>query len=547
LPGDFRTDKHRLKMKSTLLKTLAAASLVATTHAQIPAIQVLGASWKERGVNAPNGDILPNPGTVAAPRAYLILDSSVLTPTPNAATFIEYGERRGNGSIDRYYTIDSDFRAFLADSISGDSGGGRLYGHMHVPVTISTVANPMIPFSGTSFGTDYPRKLSFDQTVFQNGASDSVTGPRIVLAGSSTLRSVMSGSANPVKVSETAIDIASATNELVARLARQGYTRDLVEAPVIVTNPDAVVTLTDGQQKILKVVLSPDSIPGAIPGTSDPVEFDDFAAPTFQWYKNDVLIPGAVTDSYTVTGGASTATNGSGTYKVVVTNEIGSATSTNSVVSAVSPAFATNLPPTATLTGAGFTNLSVVLNPNPVPAATYQWMKSPTGAANSFVAVSPAFGGTNPTLTVIGGETAVAPAVATGAGHYRVDVTTTAGMISSSVCVVTVNPAGTNFVFTTNLPRTRAVALDATAVLTVAINTAPGTPAFGTYQWYRAPLNNPNAFTAITDATAATLTVSGNAANEKGPGIYRVIATTAASVTPTQTATTLDCTVTTAP
>jgi hypothetical protein len=530
-------------MKSTLLKTLAAASLVATSHAQV---HVLGASWKERGVSAPNGTIQPNPGTVAAPRAYLILDDSATNDTtPNAATYIEYGERRGGGTIDRYYTINTDFRAFLADGVNGDSGGRRLYGHMHVPLTISTVANPMIPFTGTTFSSNFPKKISFDQTVFQTGASDTVTGPQILVTNPSTLRSVMSGSANPVKVSAT--DKAGAADELLARLVKKGYTRDLVEAPVIVEDLNPTETVADGKQVTLKVELSPDSIPGPIPGT-DPVEFDDFAAPTYEWFKNDVLIPGAVGNSYTVTGGPSTATNGIGSYKVVVRNDIGSVTSTTSVVTAINPTFVTNLPPTATLTGAQATILSVVLDPaNPVPTPTYQWMKSPTGATNSFVAVSPAFGGNNRTLTVIGGEVPPAqPAgqVATGAGHYRLDVTTTAGLTSSSVCIVTVNAANNNFVFTTNLPRTRAIALDANAVLTVAINA--GGPA-GVYQWSKAPLNNPTAFTDIVGANTATLTVSGNAANEKGPGVYRVTATTAAGVTPVQTTTTLDCTVTTAP
>jgi len=110
-------------MKSTLLKTLAAASLVATTQAEI---QVLGFSFKERGVNAPQGAILPNPGTVQATRAYLIIDDTVDNTTPNAATYIEYKEVRNAGVISRVYTTDTDFKAFLADSISGDSGGLRI-------------------------------------------------------------------------------------------------------------------------------------------------------------------------------------------------------------------------------------------------------------------------------------------------------------------------------------------------------------------------------------------------------------------------------------
>lgn len=517
-------------MKSTLLKTLAAASLVATTHA---AVHVMGVSWKERGVNAPEGTILPNPGTVQATRGYLIMDDTITSATPNAVTYIEYKEVRNVGVVSRVYTVDTDFAAFLADSVSGDSGGHRLYGHMRVPLTIAQVTNPMIPFSGTTFDDDLPRKISFDQTVFQNGVSDTVTGPRIVVdtvaAHSKTLRSVMSGSANPVNTTKTTIS--EAANELVDRLKKQGFERRVVEAPKIVTDLTTPVQLVDGETKTLKVILSPDSIPEA--GGSDTT-----AAPTYQWFKDGTAIPTGVGETYTVTGGASSATNGSGTYKVVVTNVFGSVTSGDSVVSAKSPAFSTDLAATASVTGAGATTLGVVLNPTPVPV-TYQWLKSPTGAAGSFVNVDTTVGGKSAKLTVIGGE------ALTGGGFYRLDVTTTAGTVSSAVCNVTVVAAGTNFVFTTNLPRTRAIAIDATATLTVALNAAAGTPA-GTLQWYKAPLNNPTAFAPIADATAPTLTISGNAANEKGPGIYRVVATTT-SVTPVQTATTLDCTVTTAP
>ncbi len=520
-------------MKSTLLKTLAAASLVATTHAEI---HVLGASWKERGVNAPLGTIIPNPGTVMATRAYLIMDDTVTNATPNAATYIEYGEIRGGGVIDRYYTIDTDFTAFLADEISGSSSGARIYGHMHVPVTIADVTNPMISFSGTTFSTDFPRKLSFDHTVFQTGASDTATGPRIVLEGS-TLRSVISGGANPVKVKATTIS--GAADELLLRLARQGYRRNLVEAPTIVTNLDATLELTDGEQDDLSVEVSSDVIPGTVPG-SDPPESDDFAGPTYQWFKDDVAIPGAVGSSLTVTGGVSTATNGSGNYKVVVTNEFGSVTSVTTVVSAESPTFASDLPPTATLTGAGATTLGVTLSPTPVPTPTYQWLKSPTGAAGSFVNVAANVGGNDAKLTVIGLE------AATGAGHYRLDVTTTAGTISSSVCIVTVNAAATNFVFTTNLPRTQAVAFAGTANLAPVVN-GSANPAVDSRQWFKAPLGTTN-FTAI-DAgdggNGITFTVSGNNANVNGPGVYRMVATSTGA-TP-QIITTIDCTVTTAP
>lgn len=512
-------------MKSILLKTLAAASLVATSHA---AIHVMGASFKERGVNAPSGDIIPNPGTVVATRGYLILDSTMLTTTPGLATYIEYGEIRGGGVVDRFFTVDTDFDAFRADVITGDSGGLRLYGHMHAPVLVAPVTNPLIPFSGTLFGTGFPRKLSFDQTVFQVGASDTVTGPQIVSAGASTLRSVISGSANPVKVSATTM--AGATDELVARLRKQGYVRDAV-APEITTDLPATWQLQDGATKAFSVTLSPDSFP-------DPE--DTFAAPTYQWFKGGTLIPGATAATFTVTGGVSTATNGIGSYNVVVTNDAGSVTSGTVVVTPIATTFATNLPTTdTTLVGANSKFLSTVISPTPITPPTFQWLKA-TSAAGPFTPITAANGGTNASLLVIGGE------AATGTGFYRQDVTTSAGTIQSAVCNLTVGVVGTNFAFTANLPRTQSLASGATFTLSPVVNSAAGTPAVSFRQWFKAPLNNPTSFTLISPGgDGSTFVVTGNAAASNGPGVYRMVATSVGA-TPT-VITTIDCTVTTAP
>jgi hypothetical protein len=66
--------------------------------------------------------------------------------------------------------------------------------------------------------------------------------------------------------------------------------------PEIILQP-ALLELRAGQTSVLRVSIKSDSIL------------------TFQWYKNDVLIPKAVLDKYTLTGGGGAA----GRYKVVVT------------------------------------------------------------------------------------------------------------------------------------------------------------------------------------------------------------------------------------
>lgn len=493
-------------MKSILLKTLAATSVVATAQAEI---QVLGASFKERGVDAPNGTIIMNPGTVRATRGYLIMDNTVTTGTPNKATYIEYGEIRDAGVVTRYYTIDSDFEDFRADSVLGESGGRRLYGHMYAPVLVADVTDPMIPFSGTQFGTGFPRKLSFDQTTFQTGSSDAVTGPQIVMAESSTLRSVISGSANPVKVSTTTIP--EATAELVARLEKQKYERTLAEAPTFTTNLPAALPLTDGQQQTLFVEVSSDALPDA----------GQFEAPTYQWLKDDVVIPGAVGSSYIVTGGVSEPTKGSGSYKVVATNTIGSTTSATTVVSAQALAFATNPEPAVTIVGASTATLTATLNPVPVTPPLYRWKKAAT-SAGPFNDVPDAAGGNRPSLLVVGAE------AATGAGVYRLDVTNASGTtFPSATSTVTINPANTAFVFTANLPKTIAAPFNSTVPLKATINPTanPAPAAVNPRQWYRA-LPGSSTFVPVADGNGGkneTLNVTGDlnsVANPNGPGTY---------------------------
>ena len=492
-------------MKSTLLKTLAATSLVATTQAEV---HVLGASFKERGVNAPLGVIITNPGTVAATRGYLIMDGTVASSgvTPNKATYIEYGEIRDAGVVTRYYTVDTDFDDFRADMITGATGGKRIYGHMHAPVSVADVSDVLIPFSGTVFGNNYPRKLSFDQTTYQTGASDAVAGPQIVVAldTASTLRSVVSGSANPVNVSATTI--AGATAELVARLENQGYVKTLGEAPEITSTFPATVPLTDGTHQTLTVTLDPDTNPGGA----------GYAAPTYQWYKNDVAISGAVLASFDLVGGpAADPATGAGNYKVVVTNVLGSAISSTVAVTSVTNTFATNLPPTVALAGSNSTTLSVTLGQPSVTPPVYQWFK------NNVAIAAPE--GTAATYTVTGGSAGITGGSGAGTPYtFRVEITNSAGKVVSGDSVVSVTNVPMSF--TSQMNSTAQVSFSGTLTLAPTPNTNP-LPKITTYQWMKAPLASPAAFAnvAVGDGgQGATLTVNGNNASPVGPGVYRL-------------------------
>jgi hypothetical protein len=499
-------------MNSILLKTFAAASLVAVAQAEV---HVLGAVWKERGLSAPAGTIIPNPGTVASTRGYLIFDESILTAAPGPGTLIQYRDARSGGVIQRTYTINSNFRGFSGDVITGDSGGRRIYGQIHAPNTIANVTGVTMPYSGTPFPTGLPSKLRFDDTVFQVGTATPLTGPRIVNLGATLARSVISGSASSVNVEATTI--AAATTELEARLVKAGFTRG-PGVPVITTDLPATLSAQDGQQLLLSVTVA-----------------DAFPAPTYAWFKNNVAIPaasGGTAPTFTVTGGASTATNGVGVYRVEVSTTAGTDVSSSVTVSSVVTAFATNLPATRAIVGSASTVLEVTLSPAPITPPTYQWQKGG-------VDITPANGGTGATLTVVGGQ------AATGIGSYTVRVTTSAGAITSTACVVSVSNVALSF--TTNLPTALAVPNGSTAVLAPIVVANP-LPVIASYRWSKAPLGS-GTFVNVTDANGGnqpTLTVTSNVADPTGPGIYRLTVTNAATPTP-GTAVTVNCTVTVAP
>lgn len=503
-------------MKSILQKTLAAALLVASAQAQV---HVLSASWRERAANSPSNDILR--WSTATPRGYMIFDPSVLTATPGPATLILYGATRNAGDVEKTYTIDYAFRKFNGDSVLGDSGGRRIYGNVQAPVSIAGIADPMMTFWGTHTAAGYPLRLTFDGTYFNLVSSDALTGPRIVNPGV-VERALLGGSAKAIPVAATTMTAAIA--ELEARLVREGFSRGAV-APVIATDLPATLSLVDGQVGTLSVTLGPNVFP----------------APTYQWFKNNVLISaanGGTGATLNVTGGA--AATGSGTYRVEVSTTAGTAVSGNTVVSSQAFTFGTNLPATTPLIAANAATLSVVLSPTPVTAPTYQWFKAPTATPTVFAPISVANGGTSAALTIIGGE------AATGAGVYRVEVTSSAGTIVSGNTSVTVAAVGTSFAFTANTPRTFAAPFATPTNIPGGTVNGTANPAVASRQWFKAPTSNPTAFVAIPvgeGGQSATFQVVGNVAASNGPGVYRLVVTS----TTGSTITSVDTVVTSAP
>jgi len=138
---------------------------------------------------------------------------------------------------------------------------------------------------------------------------------------------------------------------------------------------------------------------------------------TYQWYKGTTAIVGATSSTYTI-GSASAADAGS--YSVIVTNPVGSVTSSNVTlgVTVAAPVISTQ-PTNQSINSGSSLNLSVVAVGN--APLTYQWY------LNNVAIV----GANSSTYNVSSAQTA-------NAGTYTVSISNAGGSITSAPCTVTV-------------------------------------------------------------------------------------------------------------
>ncbi|WP_367870707.1 hypothetical protein [Luteolibacter sp. Populi] len=409
-------------MKSTLLVGTLAATLVSTLSAEV---FVLGASWRERSLVAPDGVIERKMRNAAAPRGYVIMEPAA-APTLNGA-FIEYNNDRVDGKT---YTITLNFTGFTSDMVEDERGAtNRIFGQILTPVTTADVPNAMMSFSGSTYGTNKPNRITFDKEVFQSGDSSTATPPNMVVGGDMK-RSLLSGAARNFVTTSTTL--ADAVLVLEQRLIDEGYERNAV-GPVILVDPVAPAQrIGFDTSKSLSVTL-------------DPSTYSENGT-TYAWFKEagdtDTLV--GTTAVFAIPGGPA----GDGTYYVVVTNEAGSDTSTSVTIAASTPvllqftnAAPNNIQPPSPVNVpfAGTAVLSAPTNANALPQITgYQWQRSALTPI-SFVNVADGLGGKNPTLTV-SGETS---ANTNGPGLYRVVITnggTPPTITSSNATVATALP-----------------------------------------------------------------------------------------------------------
>jgi len=253
-------------------------------------------------------------------------------------------------------------------------------------------------------------------------------------------------------------------------------------APTIV-EPPVATSVTEGMPAYFSVVAS----------GSRPLRY--------QWQRNGVNIPGAVYSFFYLP--AATAGD-AGTYRVIVTNDVGSVTSAGAVLTVTAPVAPTiDSQPTAASVTAGETANFFVVAEGTGPLS-YQWLRNGvaiTGATSAFY--------TTPATTV-----------ADSGVQFQVRVTNAVGSVLSNAVTLTVTAPVVSAPTITTQPADTTASAGDTATFFVL---ATGSPA-PTYQWRRN--GSP-----IAGATGATYTTPTLAVGDSGATYSVVVTNSQGSVT----------------
>ncbi|MEN9576854.1 MAG: hypothetical protein RL514_4709 [Verrucomicrobiota bacterium] len=224
----------------------------------------------------------------------------------------------------------------------------------------------------------------------------------------------------------------------------------------------------------------------------------------FQWFKDGQAITAVSTNA--ALNVTNTTLAAAGGYYVVITNSLGSVTSSVMTVTLLPKPQITQQPVDATTYDQVPTPVMFQVTATGAPPLRYQWEKN-------LVAIP---GATNASVTVLSRMT--------NAGAYRVRITNLQGLIVSSNAQLTVLPSSPPAIVTQ--PLSQAVPAGTNVTFSV---TATGTPAPG-YQWVYGGVT-------LTGATNATLTLTNVALAETGNYFVQVfndfglVASTTATLT----------------
>ncbi|HTH49229.1 MAG TPA: immunoglobulin domain-containing protein, partial [Candidatus Limnocylindria bacterium] len=230
-----------------------------------------------------------------------------------------------------------------------------------------------------------------------------------------------------------------------------------------------------------------------------PVTFSVVAAGTgplaYQWQRATTNLPGATGPSYSI---PSVALGDAGSYRVVVTNLAGTATSAAATLTVQSPPLVTGDPASQTVNQGDTVNFTVTATGTPAP--TYQWRKGGMTLP----------GKTSATLSIVAAQPG-------DEGSYDCVVSNVVSTATSGAATLTVRVPPTITTPPANLAR--AVGQSATFSV-VAAGTAPLS-----YQWQKGTTNIPG-------ATGTNYMIAAVALDDSGS--YRVVVTNpAGSVTST--------------
>jgi len=223
---------------------------------------------------------------------------------------------------------------------------------------------------------------------------------------------------------------------------------------------------------------------------------------SYQWQKNSAAISGATSSSYSTP--ATTSSDNGALFTVVVSNTVGSVTSSAAALTvnpaAVAPSITTQ-PANQTVTAGQTASFSVAATGT--APLSYQWSKNATvisGATSSSYTTPATTNSDNGAL-------------------FTVVVSNTAGSVTSSAATLTVNPAPVAPSITTQ-PASQTVTAGQTASFSVA---ATGTTPLS-YQWQK---NN----VAISGATSSSYTTPVTTSSDNGALFTVTVSNTAGSVT----------------
>ncbi|MDI1338015.1 MAG: MBG domain-containing protein [Lacunisphaera sp.] len=401
-------------------------------------------------------------------------------------------------SADRTATrADNDVTFFMSNMVpqTPDNNQGVWASFETYSRTLAAAGNELLITSGTSgfagstiaSGVAIPGYTWKIVVVVPVGTGTAVD--RIIAAGASAIRVIA------IKIPNIA-GVRSTPWETFVTSAAQiqsdtGYTFfTALPAPIAA----AFRTVIDGQSSVGTPAIVVQPVPQSVPvgGTATFTVTATGNAPlAYQWFHDDVEIPGATSDILPLN---SVQAADVGSFYVVVTNDVGSTTSAAATLTV------TGLPPTITTqpvsrTVSAGTNVAFTVTAGGSAPFVYQWRK---GGANLGDAGNVS-GSATPTLTLSNVQSG-------DIASYDVTITNNVSSIVSNLAALSVTPAAPTI---TSQPANRSLAPGSTATFSVvAVGSSPLA-----YQWRKGgtPVSgNASAATATLSLTGITLGDAGN-------------------------------------